>query len=84
MEEVGPRSRPLHDALRKSDAPLDFDFQKVTEQSKDNPVFYVQYAHARAAAIFRQAAEQGVPVPDFASLDPRTLRCLTDEGEHRR
>ena len=44
---------------RKNDAPLDFDFAKVTEQSKDNPVFYVQYAHARCRSVLRLAAEQG-------------------------
>ncbi len=43
---------------RKNDAPLDFDFAKVTEQSKDNPVFYVQYAHARIASVFRNAAQE--------------------------
>src|SRR5213078_4585616 len=40
---------------RKTDQGLDFDFAKVTEKSKDNPVFYVQYAHARTRSIFRQA-----------------------------
>ncbi|MGB0749668.1 MAG: arginine--tRNA ligase [Magnetospiraceae bacterium] len=48
---------------RKNDAQLDFDFQKVTEQSKDNPVFYVQYAHARGASVLRHAAEA------FAAID---------------
>jgi arginyl-tRNA synthetase len=42
---------------RKNDAPLDFDLAKVIEQSRDNPVFYVQYAHARGQSIFRNAAE---------------------------
>ncbi len=44
---------------RKNDAPLDFDFDKVLEQSKDNPVFYVQYAHARINSVLRKAAEAG-------------------------
>ena len=43
---------------RRNDQTLDFDFAKVTEQSKDNPVFYVQYAHARAASVMRHAAEE--------------------------
>src|SRR5437588_7996814 len=43
---------------RKNDQTLEFDFAKVTEQSKDNPVFYVQYAHARAASVMRHAVEQ--------------------------
>ena len=81
VEEVGRDPVRFMMLFRKSDAPLDFDFAKVTEQSKDNPVFYVQYAHARAAAIFRQAAEQGVPAADFASLDASAFAVLTDEGE---
>src|SRR6185312_5410540 len=44
--------------FRKNDAPLDFDFEKVTEQSKDNPVFYVQYAHARTCSVLRQASAE--------------------------
>src|SRR5258708_40117685 len=54
---------------RRNDQALDFDFAKVTEQSKDNPVFYVQYAHARAASVMRHAAEQ---FPD-ARLDDAAL-----------
>jgi arginyl-tRNA synthetase len=45
---------------RKNDAPLDFDLDKVREQSKDNPVFYVQYAHARICSVQRKAAEAGI------------------------
>ena len=45
---------------RKNDAPLDFDLDKVREQSKDNPVFYVQYAHARICSVMRKAAEAGI------------------------
>ena len=44
----------------RADAPLDFDFAKVVEASKDNPVFYVQYAHARISSLKRKAAEAGV------------------------
>jgi len=53
---------------RKNSEPLDFDFAKVTEQSKDNPVFYVQYAHARCMSVFRQAKE-AFPDLDFDGLD---------------
>ena len=49
---------------RKNDAALDFDFAKVLEQSKDNPVFYVQYAHARIRSVMRKAADAGVAVDD--------------------
>lgn len=55
---------------RKADAQMDFDFAKVVEASKDNPVFYVQYAHARIASLGRRAAEAGIqlPVPDLSRL----------------
>jgi arginyl-tRNA synthetase len=68
--------------FRKADAPLDFDFQKVTEQSKDNPVFYVQYAHARTASVRRQAGEEA-PELDLTSesLAAADLLLLVDEGE---
>ncbi|MEX6507736.1 arginine--tRNA ligase [Jiella sp. M17.18] len=81
VEEVGRDPVRFMMLYRKSDAPLDFDFQKVTEQSKDNPVFYVQYAHARAAAIFRQALEVGLELPDFSALAAEDLAGLSDEGE---
>ena len=57
VEEVGRDPVRFMMLYRKNSEPLDFDFAKVTEQSKDNPVFYVQYAHARTASIFRQAKE---------------------------
>ena len=53
VEEVGPGPARFMMIYRKNDAPLDFDFVKVTEQSRDNPVFYVQYAHARACSVLR-------------------------------
>ncbi len=67
---------------RKNDASLDFDFAQVTEQSKDNPVFYVQYAHARAQSVFRQVAE-AMPALDLSetALESADLSRLEDEGE---
>ncbi|MCC6736336.1 MAG: arginine--tRNA ligase [Bauldia sp.] len=55
VDEVGVDPVRFMMVYRTSDAPLDFDFARVTEQSKDNAVFYVQYAHARTASVFRQA-----------------------------
>ncbi|NDW06562.1 arginine--tRNA ligase [Jiella pacifica] len=81
VEEVGRDPVRFMMLYRKSDAPLDFDFRKVTEQSKDNPVFYVQYAHARTAAIFRQAAESKIALPAWDKVDLATLEGLTDVGE---
>jgi arginyl-tRNA synthetase len=81
VEEVGRDAIRFMMLYRKSDAPLDFDFAKVTEQSKDNPVFYVQYASARCHSVFRQASEQlGEANFDRNSLAAATA-SLTDEGE---
>jgi arginyl-tRNA synthetase len=67
---------------RKNDAQLDFDFAKVTEQSKDNPVFYVQYAHARVCSVFRNVAEA---MPDLDTgedaLQAASLELLSDDAE---
>ncbi|WP_455482605.1 arginine--tRNA ligase [Bartonella sp. B35(2025)] len=57
VEEVGRDPVRFMMLYRKCEAPLDFDFAKVTEQSKDNPIFYVQYASARCHSVFRQAKE---------------------------
>ena len=67
---------------RKNDAPLDFDLVKVREQSRDNPVFYVQYAHARTHSVARMAAE-AFPNADFgiAALREADLARLTDSDE---
>ncbi len=82
VEEVGRDAVRFMMLYRKSDAPLDFDFQKVTEQSKDNPVFYVQYGHARAASILRNAAQE-IPDIDLSaqSLAGADLSILQDQGE---
>lgn len=82
VDEVGPDAVRFMMLFRKADAPLDFDFKVVTEQSRDNPVFYVQYAHARCASVLRQLGEE---LPDM-STDPSTLatapfEVLEDTGE---
>jgi len=80
VEQVGPDVTRFHMLTRKNDAPLDFDFDKVTEQSKENPVFYVQYAYARVNSVLRKAAEAGVDVSD-ATLGAANLDGLTHEAE---
>ncbi|RCS24544.1 arginine--tRNA ligase [Phyllobacterium salinisoli] len=81
VDEVGRDPVRFMMLYRKNDAPLDFDFAKVTEHSKDNPVFYVQYASARCHSVFRQAKDQA----GFEKLDRQTLgrhlEKLTDESE---
>ena len=65
---------------RKNDAPLDFDFAKVLEQSKDNPVFYVQYAHARVQSVLRKARDAGIDVSP-ETLARADLTKLAHEAE---
>jgi arginyl-tRNA synthetase len=69
VEEVGADVTRFVMLTRKNDASLDFDFDKVLEQSKDNPVFYVQYAHARVRSVLRKAEEAGVTLTDTPRFD---------------
>ncbi|MBO9508868.1 arginine--tRNA ligase [Thalassospira sp. A3_1] len=82
VERVGKDVVRFIMLTRKNDATLDFDFAKVTEQSKDNPVFYVQYAHARVNSVFRQARE-AFPNQDFSdpALVGADLSALASEDE---
>ncbi len=75
VEQVGPDVARFVMLTRKNDAPLDFDFAKAIEQSKDNPVFYVQYAHARIRSVMRKAEEMGLEFSDNTKLE--------DEAEFR-
>lgn len=68
VEQAGKDVTRFIMLTRKNDAALDFDFDKVLEQSKDNPVFYVQYAHARVCSVLRKAAEAGIPLTDTPVL----------------
>ena len=82
VDEVGADAVRFIMLMRKNDAPLDFDLAKVIEQSQDNPVFYVQYAHARVRSVLRQghAAFPGFDLaPD--ALAQADLALLTDDGE---
>ncbi|WFP73663.1 arginine--tRNA ligase [Mesorhizobium sp. WSM4906] len=81
VEEVGRDPIRFMMLYRKNDAPLDFDFAKVTEQSKDNPVFYVQYASARCHSVFRQASEQLGEANFDRNRLVASVASLTDEGE---
>ena len=81
VDEVGRDPVRFMMIYRKSDAPLDFDFAKVTEQSKDNPVFYVQYACARCHSTFRKA-EELLNLSNFSREELIShLEKLTDAGE---
>jgi arginyl-tRNA synthetase len=86
VDEVGKDAVRFMMLYRKNDAVLDFDMEKVKEQSRDNPVFYVQYGHARAHSIFRNAREAGFEVPEDAAaravlLAAAQLALLDDAAE---
>ena len=79
VDEVGKDVVRFTMLARKADAQMDFDFAKVVEASKDNPVFYVQYAHARIASLHRKAVEMGIELPakpDLALLDDEELALI--------
>jgi arginyl-tRNA synthetase len=76
VEQVGPDVTRFVMLTRKNDAPLDFDFARALDQSKDNPVWYVQYAHARASSVLRKAG-----VADDAALAGADLSRLGQPGE---
>ncbi len=82
VDEVGRDAFRFIMLTRRNDQTLEFDFAKVTEQSRDNPVFYVQYAHARAASVMRHAAEE-FPDDDLsdAALCGAALDRLSDPAE---
>ncbi|MCB1396768.1 MAG: arginine--tRNA ligase, partial [Rhodobacteraceae bacterium] len=80
VEMVGTDVTRFVMLTRKNDAALDFDFDKVQEQSRDNPVWYVQYAHARVASVLRKAAEAGVDTSD-AALAGADLSVLDHPAE---
>jgi arginyl-tRNA synthetase len=80
LREVGRDVFRFIILTRKNDAPLDFDLQKVMEQSRDNPVWYVQYAHARICSVERRAREAGID-PGTDDLLKAAIELLTDPAE---
>ena len=80
VDQVGPDVTRFVMLTRKNDAPLDFDFDKVLEQSRENPVFYVQYAHARVMSVLRKAHEAAIACDD-ATLAGADLALLSHEVE---
>src|ERR1700730_4532225 len=80
VDEVGVDAVRFMMLFRKNDAALEFNLSKVIERSKDNPVFYVQYAHARAKSVLRQGRTT-IPGIDISSQAAADLGLLQDEGE---
>ena len=75
VREVGADAARFMFLSRKTDSPVDFDLEAVKQRTMENPVYYVQYAHARVAALLRRAAEEGVTIPDVS--DAAALAGLT-------
>jgi arginyl-tRNA synthetase len=69
VEEVGKDASRFFLLMRSADSPLDFDLELAKQESSDNPVYYVQYAHARIASILRSAAENGITIPVASEAD---------------
>ncbi|MFD2673420.1 arginine--tRNA ligase [Marinicrinis sediminis] len=80
MDEVGVDATRYFFAMRSTDSHLDFDMDLAVSQSNENPVFYVQYAHARICSIFRLAQEQGIVLQ--SDLEPAVLARLDKEPEY--
>lgn len=83
VDEVGKDAVRFMMLTRKNDAPLDFDFDVVKDKSRDNPVFYVQYAHARICSVLRNAAEAGFAAQELtdAALAQTDISSLKDPAE---
>ncbi len=73
VDEVGSDACRFYFLMRRSDSQLDFDLELAKRQSTDNPVYYVQYAHARVCSIYRNAEEQGVTLPKCGAVDLSSL-----------
>ena len=73
LDEVGRDAARYNFLMRRSDSHLDFDLELVKKQSSENPVYYVQYAHARICSIIRMARERGIAVPDYPDIEPGLL-----------
>ncbi len=86
VNEVGKDVVRFTMLTRKADAQMDFDFARVVEASKDNPVFYVQYAHARIASLHRRAAEANIAcgTPDLSQLDTGELALVRLAAQYPR
>jgi arginyl-tRNA synthetase len=73
VDEVGRDAARYNFMMRRSDSHLDFDLDLAKRQSNENPVYYVQYAHARISSIVRTAQEKGLAIPAYREIDPGVL-----------
>ncbi|MBI4247546.1 MAG: arginine--tRNA ligase [Candidatus Rokubacteria bacterium] len=80
LEEVGRDAARFTFLTRRHDSPLEFDLAVATRRSAENPVYYVQYAHARIQSITRQVTEQGIRVPPWADVDLAPLELPEEQA----
>jgi arginyl-tRNA synthetase len=80
LGEVGRDAARFFFLMRRSDSPLDFDLDLAKRKESDNPVYYVQYAHARIASVLREARKRGVPIPTFDEIVAQSF-TLSEEIE---
>jgi arginyl-tRNA synthetase len=74
LDEVGRDAARYNFLMRRSDSHLDFDLELAKKQSNENPVYYVQYSHARICSIIRMAQERGIVVPEYGDIEPALLK----------
>ncbi len=80
MDEVGVDACRFFFLLRRAESPLDFDLELAKRQGEENPVYYVQYVHARISSIFKKAEERGVEMPDIGEVDLTPLKLPEERG----
>lgn len=80
VEEVGRDAARFTFLTRRHDSPLDFDLEMATRQSAENPVYYVQYGHARISSIFQHLRERKLPPPDWPRVDLRRLTLAEEQS----
>ncbi len=79
MDEVGRDAARFFFLLRRCDAPLEFDLELAKRQAPENPIYYIQYAHARICSIFALAEERGIRIPSFEEIDTTVLNLKEEE-----
>jgi arginyl-tRNA synthetase len=80
LDEVGRDASRFFFLMRRSDSPLDFDLSLAKKRESENPVYYVQYAHARIASVLREARKRGISIPSFREIEGERL-SLPEEME---
>lgn len=80
LEEVGRDAARFTFLTRRHDSPLEFDLAVATRQSADNPVYYVQYCHARVSSLFRTVAERTIDLPPWSEVDFTPLTLAEEQG----